>query len=104
MTKNLEGDPADIAEELSALRNDVSHLTEEVGRLRAHVEAAALPALRVPPVSGVNAPGEAKNRPKLLRWVARGEVEASIERPAVTGLIVAIGVGLFLGVLVRPRR
>lgn len=103
MTANVERVTADIAADFAALRRDISHLTEA---LRGLVDQQTQTAgARVSGAAeGVkdrlaDAAGDARNGA-----VAAGdEIAASIERNPLTAILVALGLGLLVGMISRPR-
>ena len=99
MSKNSEGD---LAADLAALREDVARLAETMNKLvQRQTEAAG---------AGVSeAVGDVKDKIANTAAEARdastasGEIEASIERNPVTAVLIAFGVGMWLGLLSRSR-
>ena len=100
MSKNTEGD---IAADLAALRRDVARLAETIGKLlQSQTEAAGV---------GVSeAVGDARDKiantaagARDLTRAASGEIEASIERNPLTAVLIAFGIGMWLGMISRSR-
>jgi ElaB/YqjD/DUF883 family membrane-anchored ribosome-binding protein len=103
MTKT-EGAAGDFAADLAALRQDVARLAETMGELVRHQTQAA--GHRVS-----EAVGEAKDRisssvadAQKRACAAGGEIEASIERNPLTAVLIAVGVGMSLGMLMSRSR
>ena len=78
MTEHTEGAARDFAADLAALRQDVAHLTETLGKLVQHQTTDRVHA-------------------------ATGEIEASIRRNPLTAVSVAFGIGIAVGMLNRSR-
>ena len=78
MTEQAEGAAGDFATDLAALRQDVAHLSETLGKLVQHQTTDRVHA-------------------------ATGEVEASIRRNPLTAVSVAFGIGIVLGMMNRSR-
>jgi ElaB/YqjD/DUF883 family membrane-anchored ribosome-binding protein len=78
MTEHTEGAAGDLAADLAALRQDVAHLTETLGKLVQHQTTDRVHA-------------------------ATSEVEASIRRNPLTVVSVALGIGIVLGMVSRSR-
>jgi ElaB/YqjD/DUF883 family membrane-anchored ribosome-binding protein len=100
MSKNTEGD---ITAELAAIREDVARLAGTISKLLQHQTQAA-------GVGVSEAVGDAKERiastaadAQNLTRAATGEIEASIERNPLTAVLIAFGVGMWLGIISRPR-
>jgi len=79
MTKHAEGGAGDFAADLAALRKEVAHLAETLGKLVQHQTTDRVHA-------------------------ATGEIEASIRRNPLTAISVAFGIGIVVGMLNRSRR
>ena len=103
MTKNVEDSTGDLTADFAALRRDVARLAETIGELVQHQTQSA--GLRASEAVGeardriTNAAAEAQGQ---LRS-ASGEIEASIERNALTAVLIAFGIGMSLGVFGRSR-
>jgi ElaB/YqjD/DUF883 family membrane-anchored ribosome-binding protein len=99
MTDNVEGVTADIGTDLAALRRDIAHLAEAVRGLAAVQTHAAGVRLS-------DAMGDAKSKisnaaedaQKNVR-AASGEIEAAIDRNPLTAVLIALGVGMFIGLI-----
>ena len=96
MSKNTEGD---VAADLAAIRQDVARLAETIGKCcNIRREAAGV---------GVSeAVGDAKDKvadtaagARDITRAASGEIEASIERNPLTAVLIAFGVGMWLGMI-----
>ncbi len=100
MSKNTEGD---VAADLAALRQDVARLAETIGKVLQHQTQAA-------GVAASEAVGDAKDKvadtaagARDFTRAASGEIEASIERNPLTAVLIAFGVGMWLGMMGRSR-
>jgi len=78
MTKHAEGAAGDFAADLAALRQDVAHLAETLGKLVQHQTTDRVHA-------------------------ASSEIEASISRNPLTAVSVAFGIGIAVGMMNRSR-
>ncbi|MGO8916201.1 MAG: hypothetical protein ACLQJR_09860 [Stellaceae bacterium] len=103
MIKNAEGAAGDFAVDLAALRQDVAHMAETMSKLVQHQTQAA--GLRVSDVVGdakskiATTAAEAQHRVRT----ASGDIEAGIQRNPLAAVLIALGVGLALGLLTRSR-
>lgn len=103
MTKNAEGANEDFAKDLTAIREDIAHLTETISKLVQHQTQAI--GVRTSDAVGdardkiANTATDAQDRVR----VASGEIEASIERNPLTAVLIAFGIGISVGVISRPR-
>lgn len=103
MTKNAEIAAGDLTADLAALRGDLARLTETMSELVQHQTQAA--GLRVSEAVGgardkiASTAADAQNRVRA----ASGEIEASIERNPLTAVLIALGIGVSLGMLSRAR-
>jgi len=103
MTKNPEGANEDFAKDLTAIREDIAHLTETISKLVQHQTRAV--GLRTSDAVGdvrdkiVNTTSDAQDRIRA----ASGEIEASIERNPLTAVLIAFGIGMSVGVISRSR-
>ncbi|HEY8071865.1 MAG TPA: hypothetical protein VIE47_07870 [Methylocystis sp.] len=93
MSKNSEGD---ITADLAAIREDVARLAETISKLlQRQTEAAGV---------GVSeAVGDIAAEARSHARGASGEIEASIERNPLTAVLIAFGMGMWLGVMSRSR-
>ena len=103
MTPNVEGATADIGADLVALRRDIAHLAEAVrGLVEAQTQAAGV---RMSDAMGdarskiSHAAADAQNNVRA----ASGEIEAAIDRNPLTAVLVALGVGMAIGLISRSR-
>ena len=103
ITKSGEGTTGDLPADLAALRKDVAHLAATMSELAQHQAEAAGHR-----VSG--AAGDVKDRiastaagAQSCVCAAGGEIEAYIERNSLTAVLIALGVGISLGLLSRSR-
>ncbi len=100
MTENAEGT---AGADLAALRQDVARLAETVSKLVQQQTQAA--GHRVSEAVGdardkiARTAADAQNRV----CAASGEIEACIERHPLTAVLIALGVGVSLGLLSRSR-
>jgi len=78
MTEHAEGATGDFAADLAALRQDVAHLAETLGKLVQH---------------------QTKDRVRA----ASGEIEASIRHNPLTAVLIAFGSGIVVGMMNRSR-
>ena len=78
MTEHAEGAAGDFAADLAALRQDVAHLAETLGKLVQH---------------------QTQDRVRA----ASGEIQGSIRRNPLTAVLVAFGIGIRLGMMNRSR-
>ena len=78
MTEHAQGAAGDFAADLAALRQDVAHLAETLGKLVQH---------------------QTQDRVRA----ASGEIEASIKRSPLTAVSVAFGIGIVVGMMNRSR-
>lgn len=78
MTEHAEGAAGDFAADLAALRQDVAHLAETLGKLVQH---------------------QTQDRFRA----ASGEIEASIRRNPLTAVLIAFGIGISVGIINRSR-
>jgi len=103
MTNNVEGPVAEVGAELAALRRDIAHLAETILGMAEHQTQAA--GIRVSDAVGdarskiSNAAGDAKKNVKA----ASAEFGGSIERNPLTAVLIALGVGMVIGLLGRSR-
>ena len=100
MSKNSEGD---VAADLAAIREDVARLAETISKLLQRQTQAA-------GVGVSEAVGDAKDKvadtvaeARSFSRAASGEIEASIERNPLTAVLIAFGVGMWLGLMSRSR-
>lgn len=78
MTEHAQGAAGDFAADLAALRQDVAHLAETLGKLVQH---------------------QTQDRVRA----ATSEIEASIGRNPLTAVSIAFGVGIVVGMMNRSR-
>ncbi len=103
MSENIEGATADIAADLAALRRDIAHLAEAMRGLAAVQTQAA--GVRLSGAIGdakskiSNAADDAQNNVRA----ASGEIEAAIDRNPLTAVVIALGVGIAIGLISRSR-
>jgi ElaB/YqjD/DUF883 family membrane-anchored ribosome-binding protein len=103
MIKTAESTTGDVSADLAALRHDVARLAETMSKLVQQQTQAA--GHRVSEVAGgardkvASAAADAQHRVRA----ASGEIEASIQRNPLMAVLIALGVGLSLGLLTRPR-
>jgi ElaB/YqjD/DUF883 family membrane-anchored ribosome-binding protein len=88
---------------LAAIREDVARLAETIGKLLQRETQAA-------GVGVTEAVGDAKDKvadtaagARDFTRAASGEIEASIERNPLTAVLIAFGVGMWLGLMSRSR-
>ena len=103
MSENIEGVTADIGSDLAALRRDIAHLAEAIrGLVAVQTEAAGV---RLSGAMGdakskiSNAADDAQNSVRA----ASGEIEAAIDRNPLTAVLIALVVGMFIGLISRSR-
>ena len=78
MTEHAQGAAGDFAADLAALRQDVAHLAETLGKLVQH---------------------QTQNRVRA----ASDEIEAGIRRNPLTAVLIAFGIGISVGIMNRSR-
>jgi ElaB/YqjD/DUF883 family membrane-anchored ribosome-binding protein len=104
MTKITEGTTGDLAADLAALRQDVARLAETMSKVVQHQAQAA--GHRVSEAVGdtkdriTSTAADAQNRVRAVS----GEIEAYIEHNPLTAVLIALGIGMSLGLLSRSRR
>jgi ElaB/YqjD/DUF883 family membrane-anchored ribosome-binding protein len=79
MTEHAEGAAGDFAADLAALRQDVAHLAETLGKLVQHQTTDRVHA-------------------------TTSEIEAGIRRSPLTAVSIAFGIGFAVGMMNRSRR
>ena len=103
MTPKVEGATADIGADLAALRRDIAHLAEEMRGLvgvQTHAAGVRLSGAMGDAKSKIsNAADDAQNNVRA----ASGESGAAIDRNPLTAVLVALGVGIFIGLISRSR-
>ena len=92
MTQNSEGTTGDLATDLAVLRQDVARLADTISGLVQHQTQAA-----------GNRVSEAVNDAQNRVRAANGAIEACIGRNPLTSVLIALGVGMSLGLLSRSR-
>lgn len=103
MIKTAESAAGDVSADLAALRHDVARLAESMSKLVQQQTQAA--GHRVSEVAGgarekiASTAADAQHRVRA----ASSEIEASIQRNPLLAVLIALGVGLSLGLLTRPR-
>lgn len=103
MSENIEGATTDIGADLVALRRDIAHLAEAMRELVAVQTQAA--GVRLSGAMGdakskiSNAADDAQNNVRAVG----GEIEAAIDRNPLTAVLIALGVGMFIGLISRSR-
>jgi ElaB/YqjD/DUF883 family membrane-anchored ribosome-binding protein len=103
MSRSADDSPGDVAADLAALRRDVARLAETMSALVQQQTQAA--SHRVSEAVGdardkiAGAAADAQDRVRA----ASGEIEACIERNPLMSVLIAVGVGLSLGLLSRSR-
>jgi ElaB/YqjD/DUF883 family membrane-anchored ribosome-binding protein len=103
MSENIEGATADIAADLAALRRDIAHMAEAVRGLAA-VQTEAV-GLRLSDAMG-DAKSKISNAAEDAQknvQAASGEIEAAIDRNPLTAVLIALGVGMFIGLISASR-
>ena len=103
MAKSTEDTSGDLAADLATLRQDVAQLAETMSKLVQHQTQAAGHRVSeaVDDVKDkiANTAADAQNRVRA----ASGEIEACIERNPLTSVLIALGIGMSLGLLSRSR-
>jgi len=102
MMKHAEG-AEDLSAELAALRQDIARLAETVRDLASHQAQAAGQRIADAIGSAKDKIGSAAADARSSINAAGGELTASIERNPVTAVLIALAVGLSLGMLSRSR-
>ena len=99
MTNSSDDTTGDLAADLAALRQDVARLAETInGLMQKQTQAAGHRVSEA--VGGVEdmiagAAASAQNRVCAVS----GEIQATIERNPLTALLIALGIGMTLGLL-----
>ena len=103
MTNGNEGTTGDLAANLAALRQDVARLVDTISGTRATSDTSCRHRVS-------EAVGDVKDRIASTATDAQsrvrsasGEIEAYIERNPLTAVLIALGVGMSLGLFTRPR-
>jgi len=99
MTKSAESTIADFAENFTALRKDVAHLTEAFSQLVQHPKQAAGDAVEEASGKLANAADGAQTYVRA----AGSEIESNIKHNPLTAVLIAFGVGIALGLITRQR-
>jgi ElaB/YqjD/DUF883 family membrane-anchored ribosome-binding protein len=103
MSRSADDSPGDLAADLAALRRDVARLAETMSALVQQQTQAA--GHRVSEAVGdardriASTAADAQDRVRA----AGGEIEACIERNPLMSVLIALGVGLSLGLLSRSH-
>ena len=103
MSRSADDSPGDITADLAALRRDVARLAETMSTLAQQQAQAA--GHRVSEAVGdardkiASTAADAQDRVRA----ATGEIEACIERNPLMAVLIALGVGVSLGLLTRSR-
>ena len=101
--KDMEGLGRKAADDYSSLREDIAKLSETVSQLVSnHADNAGArvkDAMDTAKVALVDTAGKAQDRVSS----AGAEIEASIERNPYSAVLIALGIGLALGLLNRSR-
>jgi len=103
MTGTVESATTDIAADFGALRRDIVHLTEALrGLVNQQTQMAG--ARVSDAAEGVTdkiaqAAGDARKGAQAKS----DEITAFIERSPLTAILVALGLGMFIGMIGRPR-
>ena len=99
MTKSAEITIEDFAENFTALRKDVAHLTEAISQLVHHPKQAAGNAFEEASGKVATAADQAETYVKATG----SEIESNIKRNPLTAVLIAFGVGMALGLITRQR-
>lgn len=100
----FETDTADIAAELAALRDDIAKLGATVTDLVRHqAEATGVGVHHAFDSARDSLASSAGDAQAHIRKTS-AEFESAIERNPLTAVLVALGIGLFLGMASRDRR
>jgi ElaB/YqjD/DUF883 family membrane-anchored ribosome-binding protein len=103
MSRSADDSPGDLAADLAALRRDVARLAETMSALVQQQTQAA--SHRMSETVGdvrdkiASTAADAQDRVRA----AGGEIEACIERNPLLSVLIALGVGVSLGLLGRSR-
>ena len=103
MTGTVESATTDIAADFGALRRDIVHLTEAL-RVLVDRQTQMAGARVSDAAEGVSdkiaqAAGDARKGAQAKS----DEITAFIERNPLTAILVALGLGMFIGMIGRPR-
>ncbi len=103
MTTNAEATAGDFATDLAALRQDIARLADTISTLVQHQKQAAGSRVfeAVGDAGGKLASTAAGAQSRIC--AATGAIEESIERSPLTAVLIALAVGMSLGLLCRSR-
>jgi ElaB/YqjD/DUF883 family membrane-anchored ribosome-binding protein len=103
MDKQIEAASKDFAADLNALRDDITKLTASVAELvRAQASTASAGVMGVVDSARQKAADTAATAQDKVGAVA-SELETAVEKNPVMALMIAVGAGLIMGLLSRPR-
>lgn len=104
MTKPVEEATQDFTADLAALRDDISKLTLSVTELvRSQASSTAdtmMGAVNNARQKFTDSASDAQDRVSAIS----SDLESTIERNPLTAILVAIGAGILIGLMSRPRK
>ena len=103
MTANVEGAATDIAADFAALRRDIAELAEAMRGLLAQQTQAAGARVYNATEGARDKIAQATGDASKSAQAAGDEIAACIERNPLTAILIALGLGLFIGALGRSR-
>ncbi len=103
MAKNAENTAGDLAAELAALRHDIDRLAKTIGaQLQHRAKEAGLDVVEAAnDAQDKVADASADVQERIC--AAGSEIEAYVKRNPITAALVAMGVGVALGLMTRSR-
>ena len=103
MTEKSDGNAADFAADLAALRQEVAHLAGSVSDLvRSQTRAAGVRISEAVREAGNKLASTAACERNSVR-VVRGEIEERIEHNPLMSVLIALAVGVSIGLISRSR-
>jgi ElaB/YqjD/DUF883 family membrane-anchored ribosome-binding protein len=103
MSRSADDSAGDLAADLAALRRDVARLAETMSALvQQQAQAAGHRVFEAVGDARDKIAGTAADAQDRVRAMG-GEIEACIERNPLTAVLIALGIGVSLGLLSRSR-
>ena len=103
MTGTVESATTDIAADFTALRRDIVHLTEALRGLVDHQTRMAGARVSDAAEGVTDRVAQAAGDARKGALATGDEIAACIERNPLTAILVALGLGMFIGMIGRPR-